>query len=393
MRRLILGHFAFLLALACNCSSAQAAEKPLGLTVRDKTLMLEGKPYRGVGVNYFSLFSRLLADPNDTSSLTNLAALSRAKIPFVRFMCGGFWSAEQKLYLTNREAFFERLDRVVHCAETNHVGLVPSLFWNLPTVPDLAGEPMQELGNTNSRSIAFIRAYTTDVVSRYRSSRAIWAWEFGNEGSLSADLPNAAEHRPPIVPELGTPKQRTELDELKSGQLQVAFGEFARTIRRLDPERLVLSGNALPRVSAWHNTHEKNWKSDDAEQFREVLRRDNPDPMNGISIHIYPGELFPAGATNLAETVTLVAQEAVAAGKPLFVGEFGVSRRTGSIENQKRIFGDLLVAIENAHVPLAAAWVFDFPGQDQDWSITFQNDRAFFLKMISETNQRIRSRH
>ena len=391
MRGLILGLFVFLLASACNSPSAPAAEKPPGLTVRNKVLLLEGKPYRGIGVNYFSYFSRLIADPNDTSSLTNLVALSKAKIPFVRFMCGGFWPTEQRLYLTNREAFFERLDRVVRCAESNHVGLVPSLFWNLPTVPDLASEPMQELGNTNSRSIALIRDYTTEVVSRYRGSCAIWAWEFGNEGSLSADLPNAAEHRPPSVPELGTPKQRTSLDELKSSQLQVAFIEFARTVRRLDPERLVLSGNALPRASAWHNTHEGNWKPDDAEQFREVLRRDNPDPMNGISIHIYPGQSFPADATNLAQAVKLSALEAIAAGKPLFVGEFGVSRQAGPIENQKRIFGELLAAIENAHVPLAAAWVFDFPGQDQDWNITFENDRAFFLKMISETNQRIRS--
>jgi len=131
MHRLILGLLVFLLAATCNGPSAQGSETSLGLTVRDKTVMLEGKPYRGVGANYFSLFSRLLADSKDTSSLNNLAALSKAKIPFVRFMCGGFWPTDQKLYLTNREAFFQRLDRVVRCAESNHVGLVPSLFWNL----------------------------------------------------------------------------------------------------------------------------------------------------------------------------------------------------------------------------------------------------------------------
>ena len=53
-----------------------------------------------------------------TPSSTNLAALAKAKIPFVRFMCGGFWPSEQRLYLTNREVFFERLDRVVRCAES-----------------------------------------------------------------------------------------------------------------------------------------------------------------------------------------------------------------------------------------------------------------------------------
>src|SRR6266404_2084455 len=109
MRRLILGLLVFLLVSDAKGLSPEAAEKSLGLSFRDKALMLEGKPYSGIGVNYFSLASRLLADPSNTSSLANLAALAKAKIPFVRFMCGGFWPSEQRLYLTNREAFFERL--------------------------------------------------------------------------------------------------------------------------------------------------------------------------------------------------------------------------------------------------------------------------------------------
>jgi hypothetical protein len=230
-----------------------------GLSVREGRVLLEGKPFAGVGANYFSLFSRLLADPKDTSSLSNLAALARTDVPFARFMCGGYWPAEQRLYLEKPEAFFQRLDQVVRAAEENHMGLVPSLFWQLSTVADLAGEPMQELGNPESKSIALIRRYTTDVVNRYRNSPAVWAWEFGNESALSADLPNAREQRPPIVPELGTPVSRSERDELTSAQLRVAYRAFAEAVRRLDPGRMIISGNALPRGSAWHNTHEKNW--------------------------------------------------------------------------------------------------------------------------------------
>ena len=128
----------------------EAADKPPGLSVRNQNLLLEGRPFQGIGINYFSLASRLLSNPKDSTSLTNLSALAKAKIPFVRFMCGSFWPSEQRLYLTNREAYFERLDRVIRSAELAHIGLIPSLFWHLPTIPDLVGEPMRELGNTNS---------------------------------------------------------------------------------------------------------------------------------------------------------------------------------------------------------------------------------------------------
>ena len=351
--------------------------------------MLGERPFHGIGVNYFSLFSRLLNNPQDDSTLTNLAALGNLKIPFVRFMCGGFWPVEQRMFLTNRAAFFERLDRVVHSAEQNHVGLIPSLFWNLATVPDLFGEPMQALGNTNSKSISFIRTYTKELVERYRESSAIWAWEFGNECNLIVDLPNAAEHRPPIIPELGTANGRTELDELKFSQLRVAFVEFAGLARKLDSRRLIVSGNSLPRESAWHNTHEKSWVPDNLEQFREILRRDNPDPMNGISIHIYPAEKFPGGAKSITAATILAVKESAAVLKPLFVGEFGVSRQVGPVAAQKAVFGELLSAIEKAHVPLAAVWVFDLPDQEQEWNINFGNPRAIFLKMICDANERI----
>jgi endo-1,4-beta-mannosidase len=364
------------------------------LTVSNDFVLLDGKRYRGIGANYFSLASRALKNPDDSSSLSNLTVLARLDIPFVRFMCGGYWPAEQRLYLTNRTAFFERLDRVVHAAETNHIGLVPSLFWHLPTVSDLVNEPLQSLGNTKSRSIAYICSYTTDIVSRYRTSPAIWGWEFGNEAALAADLPNAASQRPPVVPELGTPTQRDRLDELKSAQLLVAYREFAAIVRRLDPERLVLSGNALPRVSSWHNTHETNWVPDTVEQFGEILRRDNGDPFNAISVHVYADDQLPAGAKSIPELLKILNAEAASIHKPLFIGEFGVSRRrAGSFNEQKNQFAKLLAAIEQADVPLSAFWVFDLPEQNGDWNITADNDGTILLNMVSEANRPGRTGH
>ena len=80
------------------CLAAQAA--PPGLTVQDGVLLKDGRPYCGIGANYFSLFQRVLAKPDDASGCSNLTALARAGIPFVRFMCTGFWPVDQQLYLT-----------------------------------------------------------------------------------------------------------------------------------------------------------------------------------------------------------------------------------------------------------------------------------------------------
>lgn len=376
--------------LLSACVSATAASP--GLSVRDGVLMKDGQPYHGIGANYFSLASRVLKHPNDTSSLSNLTALAGARIPFVRFMCGGFWPVEQQLYLTNREVFFQRLDLVVRCAETNGVGLIPSLIWNSSTVPDLVGEHLDEYGNPNSKTIAHIRRYTEDVVRRYEDSPAIWGWEFGNEYNLGWDLPNASQLRPAVVPKLGTATARTERDELKFTQLRVAFVAFAETVRKFDPTRAIFSGNSIPRASAWHNVREKKWTADTEAQFDEMLRRDNPEPMDTITVHLYPERkgVYSGGAKTIAEAVAVANKHALQAGKPLFLGEFGVALQAGSREQQQAIFQEFLDGIVKERVPLAAFWVFDLSSQDKDWNVTFSNDRAWMIESTAKANERLR---
>ena len=382
-------HLAVLLLSACVSATAASP----GLSVRDGVLMKDGQPYHGIGANYFSLASRVLKHPNDSSSLSNLTALAGARIPFVRFMCGGFWPVEQQLYLTNREVFFQRLDRVVRCAESNGVGLIPSIIWNSSTVPDLVGEHLDEYGNPNSQTIAHIRRYTEDVVRRYQDSPAIWGWEFGNEYNLGCDLPNASQLRPAVVPKLGTATVRTERDELKFAQIRVAFVAFAETVRKFDPTRVIFSGNSIPRASAWHNVKEKKWTADTEAQFDEMLRRDNPDPMNTITVHLYPEKkgAYSGGAKTIAEAVAVANRHARQAGKPLFLGEFGVALQAGPREQQQAIFQEFLDGIVQERVPLAAFWVFDLGSQDKDWNVTFVNDRAWMIERTTQANERLRA--
>jgi hypothetical protein len=340
--------------------------------------MHQGKPYRGIGVNYFNCFARVLKDPADTSFDKGFAELKRLGIPFARFMCGGFWPVEMDLYRSGRRAYFERLDRVVSSAEKHGIGLIPSLFWNICTTPDIAGEPVSSWGDPDSKTHALMRAYTSEVVRRYGKSRAIWAWEFGNEYDLAADLPNAREHRPPVWPTLGTATSRSEKDELTHAMFRTALREFAREVRKHDEDRAIISGNSIPRPSAWHQQKELSWTKDTPEQFGEMLLGDNPDPLDTLCIHAYAPEDM--------ERLASAASTARKARKPLFVGEFGVEGPETDQGREK--LAQLLRAIESNRIPLAALWVYDFGGQDKTWNVTWDNERGYQLKMVGEANRR-----
>jgi hypothetical protein len=364
----------FVVSLAVGVSVYAA---PPGLQVQNGVLTKDGQPYRGIGANYFSLFSRVIENPTDKSSLSNLAALGRARIPFVRFSCG-FGRQEWHLYLTNRVAYFQRLDMVVRCAETNNVGLIPSLFWQPTAVPEVVGEHLDELGNRQSKTIAFIRRYIEEVVTRYKESPAIWGWEFGNEYNNFCDLPNAAR---------GT--------ELKSAQVRVAFTAFAETVRQFDRRRIIISGNSMPRAEAWHDEQKQAGTVDTAAQFGEMLLRDNPHPMDTICIHLYPRKKewggYPGGVpfNDIGKAMALANSFAKRAGKPLVIGEFGVEREDVPREHQQALFAEFLDALARERVPLAAFWVFDWVPEDKVWNVSFDNDRAWMLDAVVHANAQL----
>ena len=350
-----------------------------GLHVRaDGTLARGGQPYRGIGVNYFDAFYRHLKDPEDTTYDAGFAALAAAQIPFARLMGCGFWPVEQKLYTEDKDEFLRRFDDVVRSAEKHGIGLIPSLFWNISTVPDLVGEPVSAWGNLQSKTHAYMRDYVRDIVTRYADSPGIWGWEFGNEFNLGANLPNAAEHRPPVWPDLGTATSRSEEDEWTYEIIRTAFAAFADEVRKYDPHRVVSTGDSLPRESGWHNWAAGTWTVDSPDQFALLLGADNPDPVDIISIHAYGGD---------AQRLRDARFVAAALRKPLFVGEFGAP---GPQADSEAAFTELLATIEKAEVPLAAVWVYDFGNQD-DFCVTAGNDRAYQLEAISAANERIRA--
>ncbi|MBL9127616.1 MAG: hypothetical protein JNL97_08215 [Verrucomicrobiales bacterium] len=191
---------------------------------------------------------------------------------------------------------------------------------------------------------------------------------------MGADLPNAAEHRPPTPPGTGTPATRTARDDLRHAAFRHALREFAKEVRRHDPHRPIFSGNAFPRPSAWHQMHSRTWDRDTRSQWVEMLQGDNPEPMDAVSGRLYGDE--DLGLLDWAS------ESARSSRRPLFVGEFGV---TGPPTDAAldRLRG-MLDALESRGVPLAALWVYDFDGQRATWNVTTENERSRILSLVAE---------
>lgn len=388
-------HVSWVLAAIFACAALGQSDPPLTVS-EEGVLLREGRPYRAVGVNFYSAFVRRLSDPTDTSYREGFATLAEYEVPFARFSASGFHPDTMRQYLEDRDGYLALLDDVVAAAAEHGVGLIPSLFWNTSCVPDLVGESRNQWGNPDSKTMAFMRTYTSDIVARYVNSPAIWAWEFGNEFDLAVDLPNAATQRPPISVGHGTPEQRSEADDLRFDMVVTAFREFAVAVRAIDPKRPIITGNSLPRAASYHQRTQLSWVPDSREQFREQLAAFTPDPCSVISVHVYTPDhegRFGQRMTSYDELLALCMEASRQARKPLFVGEWGAR---DDVEGPARDAArrdnlEMITALERQNVPLAAVWVFDLPAQESFANITAENARKYLLKAVQLANHRIKT--
>lgn len=389
----------FLIPLSCKSDKEDNPSIPDGsigfLQVSsDGIFMHNGKPYYGMGVNYFNAFYRTITNSADKSYKEGLKFLGENKIPFIRFSANGFWANELKLYQTNKTRYFALLDEFVKTAEENNVGLVPSLFWFYASVPDLMGEHLNQWANPNSKTIDFMRTYTAEMVSRYKDSPAIWAWEFGNEVNSYVDLLNQSiNYLPKVNVAGGTPAQRTSEDIFTTDILRFAINEFIAVVRKYDPDRPIFSGNAMPSPNMYHRYKYQNWLQDSSTDYTALLDVQNPVGLGTLTIHPYPDQelkYFSDKKAGLSQIIQESMRSAKELKRALFVGEFGSPKTLGT-EKESEKFYELFNAIADNKVQLSALWVFDFSSQDADWNVTSTNGRKYQLDEVIKINNRFRT--
>lgn len=363
---------------------------PHGLYVRDGTLMHVGAPYRGMGINYCQIFWDMLKNPENRDFVEGFRILRKDyQIPFIRFAACPYGSRDWKLYAENPNEYFRRLDLIVREAEKQNLGLIPSLFWLRNAVGDWCQEPLGEMGNPQSKTRAFYRKYAADIVSRYKDSPAIWGWEIGNEYLLGADLPKL-NHLPP--PRDGTKEPRTVADKLTRPMLLDLYQDLHKSIREIDPHRIIVTGDAMLRSTSWNNRHRDDWGLDTREQSLEMFTAETPTGFSVASIHLYPeedGKFFKDQKVSLEELLKTVVQEAHRHGRVVWCGEFGAA---SSGPQERQMVERILHALKDTGVELSALWNFNLPGKtfQKGIDVTPDNERAWMLFEIQKFNENLK---
>ena len=369
---------------------------------------------RAFGANYYDAFTRYLKDVNDTTFVQGFDYLSTHHIPVVRVLAAGFWTNDWKLYFTNKTEYYRRLDYFVQQAELSGVGLILDLFWSVTAPGEIVDDAVaagylvpgqdfvpanplntdrngnstyaeykRDLGRTNSGTIALIACYTREVVSRYAASPTIWGWEFGNEYNLAVDHPNLQSMRECRVASTGMtlPNTSTNLavlpawtgpDDLVRADVRTAKETFARAVRSIDGWRLIMSGDSIPRPSAYNNWKSHTWTKDSRAQHSQVLPVDDPDPMNTVTVHVYPGSPEDAAVVYFTDgpvtnqwltgqykaLLDYYATNSMTLGRPLIVGEWGAIG-DGTAADEKTTFRRMMQALIDSQVQLSLMWTFD----------------------------------
>jgi endo-1,4-beta-mannosidase len=356
-----------IVSLTLSIRICSAADKRPGLQQEGTKILKDGKPWRGIGVNYVNAFMNALDNPANPDTEQAFKYLSEHAIPVVRTQMAGWGGNGMALYQKDKAEYFRRLDITVALAEKYHVGLICCLFWS-QWVKDLTGESdLAAWATPGTKTHQMMATYVQEVVTRYCSSPAIWGWEWGNELVLNCHLPNAAASH--IKPE----------DNYTFETLRKVYEAFAREVRKHDSWRIISSGDTSLPENGWHRWKESSWTFDTPEQFAEILSKNAPDPLSVLSIHAYDDDFKP-------HRMNVAMEVARKMNKPLFVGEFGVKGpRTEASEKQ---FREQLAILKEQQVVLALLWEFDVkPIPRPEWLVSPTNDKTYMLEAIEAINR------
>ena len=351
------------------------------------SIYLNGAKYYATGTNCYELLLVSLHKKRDaqgridlSDSFAALDVLRRNGVGIVRFNCGVYFASELTAYTQNREEYLLALARLAAYAEKLEIGLIPSFFWIYTTVPDYVREPYRSWGIEGSRTTEFLKAYTTDVVEALKPYKSIFAWEFGNEFNLQADLPNWQK-------EFGKTDARYWI---QGRDVRYAIRLFAETVRSLDPDgRMIVSGHSAMRPSQYHLNTEYAFSVDDTQQYRAATELFTPDPAEGMSEHVYEAgrEFADRGKVTLSEQIAVAMGTARSLNKVYIVGEFG------GLLPLKQAYRTYYDAFLDGGVQLSLIWNFS-PGRRTEYSFSADDETGkYVFYLIREYNAMLKDRY
>lgn len=416
-----------------GCSPQESVEKPehRGLyTAEDGTILYEGAPFYGFGVNYYSLLNCAFTQKwNIGNSLSAMETLAEYDVKVIRFNLTGFASSDWDYIIKKEDRYFEVLDQLVTKAEGLGIGLIPSFFWASRGLTDYFDEPQSAAyAAENSKSMQFILEFTEKIVQRYAESSGIWGWEFSNEVNLGMDYPDEYwNSNKPALPANSQRAERTEDDRLKSDDYVHALRLWAEVVEKNDPYgRIIGNGDASARAYAY------NWKynngsytEDTLEQHQQMLDLTNPDPVSVVSFHGYavnsvatvnnPENLSEyMGTDNWDEYIQYLVAQGKRMKKAAYLGETGYLYSDATLNNVQNgftaekivsVYQTIATAAIKNDLQLTLFWNYDdrpdynpqdptdkSSGTEWSWNERWDKGRGI-LEVIRESNRILEEKH
>lgn len=333
-------------ARASVCSSSSLHGEPLRLFAVRTSCPAGSVEYGGVGVNAFDALwcgSSAMASPCTYADVQHmLRHLASSGLRYFRCFAS-LYGYRQVQWLRDPSGFWAAFDRLMHDVQQLGLSVVLSIgaeAWHLVAnawTNRSTSETLNDLvtsRTSTSRSLAV--RYTTEVVRRYSSSKAVLFWELGNELNLNANMPRGCGDRERCFSTSDLVSYTTDLVD---------------AIRRNDPQqRPISSGFGVARPTAWHQEHCRRATNaaeasddggscsaggagsiDSLEQWQRMVQWQH-EAVDIVSTHLYAGLRgcwFGRGAnqacyrqTNIS-LLDAVAAAAAAVNKPLYLGEYG----------------------------------------------------------------------
>jgi len=390
---------ALLILITLFSAGVSAAEKtaPRFLTRSGAELLLNGEPYRAVGLNKFDLALQYIRGGADAEKAAKAIEDTKEHgFGVIRVALIGFYPKDMALWPTAE--YWARMDAMLAAVRRANLKLIPVIMWNGYIFPDMTGEAVRDMiTNKDSRSRQYLDLYIEQLVTRYKDEECILFWELWSELNLAADLefmrPNGFSDL--IHTEMGTPPTRVRRDNYTTDQMIPFLRDMALMVRGIDRNHLISSGHSIQRHSAQHLRAAKgkgDWTMDSRKEAERYLKDTHPDPIDIISVHLYnfydDNLRFGIKEKNSAAVLRDFKQMADRIGKPIFLGEAGgqaFDDPNGAVPAFSRSLIEQAVA---ADYPLITWWATSLANQ-----LRYELDKHPLLnKMLLDADRELKKR-
>lgn len=298
------------------------------VSVSGGTFYLDGKPfYFGANNSYWLMDQQgITVEGGGTASQAVLHQLDKSRdsgIKVIRMWGFNDDAARQATLQTSpgvyKETTFKALDFVINEAGKRGLKLIISLVNHQPEYGGIrkyaewAGLANASEFYTNAQTKQWFKNHISVVLNRtntytgvkYKDDPAVMAWEIANEASYEQGGGNAD----PMI-------------------LRDFYAEFARYIKSIDANHLVTTGEEgfdHSTYASQYSTYANNWVHRANERGTSYYLNTTIPEIDFAQVHMYPAAWAMQPGQESLRWITEHASIAAAAGKPLIIGEYGIS--------------------------------------------------------------------